>query len=126
LIAALEERCPHWKGKIEVHDTPQVMYGYDGELRPTTAELIIRRHDVGSGSNDLGFAKQKDGTYSAVISDYDRKRYSAAWLQDLGNRVTALEIQRQSRMKGKRTEREWLKGPDNTVSKKQIVTVYWG
>ncbi|BAY82597.1 hypothetical protein NIES267_20800 [Calothrix parasitica NIES-267] len=65
---------------LEVHETPQGLYGYQGDVRPETAEIIIRRKDVGSSSNDIGFKLQDDGQYQAIISEYDRHRYNEQWL----------------------------------------------
>jgi len=67
----------------EVHDQPQVLYGYRGDARQQRAEVIIRRKHVGPSSNDIGFALQADGTFEAVISDFDRKRHNQGWLTRL-------------------------------------------
>ena len=47
------------------------LYGYQGDRRSETAALVVRRQDVGSGSNDLGFAKSERG-YFPIISEYDK------------------------------------------------------
>lgn len=121
LILALEEECPRWKGHIEVHEKPQAMYGYDDELRPTKAEVIIRRNYVGSAANDLGFALQPDGSWSAIISEYDtRQGYNRDWLQSIGRRTAGHEILRQNQVAGRRCERQWIQG-----TKKQVITVVW-
>lgn len=44
---------------------------YVGKLRPQRAEIVIPRRQVGGSANDVGFAKQADGSYIAVISEYD-------------------------------------------------------
>ncbi len=71
--------------EVEMHDQPQPLFGYQGDRRPERAHVIIRRQHVGSASNDLGFVRQDDGRFLAVISDYDRHRHDQAWL----GRVTA-------------------------------------
>lgn len=68
LLAALAELG---YDNVEIHDTPAKMYGYRGDLRDTTANVIVRRQFVGSVSNDLGFKRNSDGTYTTVISEYD-------------------------------------------------------
>ncbi|WP_282693613.1 DUF1257 domain-containing protein [Streptomyces sp. CC208A] len=68
---------------VESHDAPQPLYGYQGDRRSQTAEVIIRRKHVGSASNDIGFALTPDGSFQAVVSEYDRRRYGAAWLRRL-------------------------------------------
>lgn len=62
--------------EIEVHTSPKNLYGYYGDMREDTAEVIIRRHAVnrllsGGASNDVGFKLQVDGTYGGIISQYD-------------------------------------------------------
>jgi len=56
--------------KVEVHDTPQNLYGYQGDVRAQKAHVIIRRRYIGSSSNDIGF-ENIDGTYVAHISEFD-------------------------------------------------------
>jgi hypothetical protein len=70
--------------KVEVHDTAKHLYGYRGDVRPETAEVIIRRQYISKASNDIGFKRQIDGTFEAIISEYDRCQYSQEWI----NRVT--------------------------------------
>jgi hypothetical protein len=67
----------------EVHDLPQTLYGYRGDARPETAEVIVRRAQIGAASNDLGFRRTDDGTFEAIVSEYDRGRYGEPWLQQL-------------------------------------------
>jgi len=57
---------------VEVHDTPQQLMGYSGDLRQQRANIIVRRRHIGHSSNDMGFIKGEDGKYSLYISDYDR------------------------------------------------------
>lgn len=71
---------------VEVHETAQHLYGYQGDVRPQTAEVIIRRQHIGSASNDIGFKRQADGHFEAIISDYDRPTYSQQWLNGLTQR----------------------------------------
>lgn len=58
--------------EIEVHDEAQHLYGYLGDRRKQKANVIIRRQHIGGSSNDIGFLKRPDGSYEAVISEYDR------------------------------------------------------
>jgi hypothetical protein len=71
---------------VEVHATPQHLYGFQGDLRPDTAEVIIRRQHVGFASNDIGFKRRPDGAFDAIVSAYDRGGYSHAWLDRLSQR----------------------------------------
>ena len=72
--------------QVEVHQTAQHLYGYQGDVRPQTAEVIIRRTFVGPASNDIGFKRQADGTFDAIISGYDLARHSQQWLNRLTQR----------------------------------------
>ena len=85
LLRALEAIKPEWKGKIEVHQTAQNLRGYQNDIRPQKAHVIIRRHNVGQSSNDIGFERQMNGTYKAYISEYDEKsmRYNSEWVGKL-------------------------------------------
>jgi hypothetical protein len=47
------------------------LYGYRGDRREETAQIVVRRKFIGSASNDLGFQKT-DAGYVAVISEYDQ------------------------------------------------------
>lgn len=87
IISALID-CGYPREAIEVHETAQHLYGYHGDKRADTAEIIIRRANVnrymsGGASNDLGFKKQPDGTYAAIISDYDSGKHNKFWMAKL-------------------------------------------
>jgi Protein of unknown function (DUF1257) len=47
------------------------LYGYHGDRRPETAEIVIRRQHVGSLSNDIGFSRTAQG-YVPFVSEYDQ------------------------------------------------------
>jgi Protein of unknown function (DUF1257) len=67
LLAALTEL-----GYPEVEEGEALpLYGYRGDRRPETAEIVIRRQHVGSLSNDIGFARTPQG-YVPVVSEYDQ------------------------------------------------------
>lgn len=48
------------------------LYGYQGDKRTETAQIVVRRKFIGSASNDLGFQKTDNG-YVPVISEYDQR-----------------------------------------------------
>lgn len=60
LVKALEDM--EFINQVELHEKAQGLYGFQGDLRPETAEVIIRRKYLGSASNDIGFKQQEDGT----------------------------------------------------------------
>ena len=48
------------------------LFGYQGDRRPETAELVVRRRQLGPASNDLGFARTPRG-YVPILSEYDQR-----------------------------------------------------
>lgn len=48
------------------------LYGWQGDCRPETAEIVIRRRYIEAAANDVGFAR-RDGAYVPIISEYDSK-----------------------------------------------------
>ena len=90
LIAALESMG--FKGKIEIYQTLQPLYGYQGDIREQKAHIIIRKKYVGSASNDIGFERMADGTYRVWISDYDKGKYNQKWLDTLITKYTGARI----------------------------------
>jgi hypothetical protein len=58
--------------KPKVSEKPEHLEGYHGDERAQTAEIIIPRKQVGGASNDVGFKKNANGTFTAIISDYDK------------------------------------------------------
>jgi len=71
LIKSLEDVYGH--GNIEIHEVAVHLVGYHGDTRPEKANIIVRRHHIGSASNDLGLVLDKNtGMYSMIVSDYDK------------------------------------------------------
>ena len=65
----------------EVAAEGQALVGYMGDQRNERANIIIRRNQLDSASNDIGFARGPDGTFRAIISEYDRSiGFDDAWL----------------------------------------------
>lgn len=98
LVESLQVVTPKFRGHVEVHDTAQPLFGYQGDQRKDKAHIIVRRQYVGGASNDLGFLRQEDGTFKAVISNFDRGQYGEAWMGKLRvahNQTKAVNILRQ-------------------------------
>ena len=68
---------------IEIHDIPTNLYGYRGDIRKEKANIIIRRRNVGGAANDVGFVKNENGEFTAIISEYDKTHYNEQWLNNL-------------------------------------------
>ena len=71
----------------ELGYTPEVcregtpLVGYMGDERAERAQIVIRRRQLDSASNDIGFARDGSGVYQAIISEYDRGiGFDDAWL----------------------------------------------
>lgn len=65
----------------EVSNAGLSLYGYLGDERPEKAHIVIGRRQLDSASNDIGFARDANGVYRALISEYDRGiGFDDAWL----------------------------------------------
>lgn len=79
---------------VEDHENPQQLIDFCG--RPTRyldkngdkANIIVRRKYVGGAANDLGFVKKADGTYGAIISEFDTGKHNKQWLNNLKKAYT--------------------------------------
>ena len=67
--------------KVEVNADGAALVGYHGDERRETAHVIIRRTQLNSASNDIGFVRGTDGHFRAILSEYDRSiGYNDQWL----------------------------------------------
>ena len=67
--------------RVEVHADGAALVGYHGDERRETAHVIIRRTQLNSASNDIGFVRGTDGHFRAILSEYDRSiGYNDQWL----------------------------------------------
>ena len=71
--------------RVEVHEEPMTLVGYEGGRRAQTAHVIVRRAHVGASSNDIGFLSTPTG-YRMIVSSYDQQRYGGPWQERLGER----------------------------------------
>src|SRR5215467_4029941 len=68
--------------RVEVHAEGVPLIGYHGDERPERAHVIIRRAQLDSASNDIGFVRGTDGRFRAILSEYDRSiGYDECWLR---------------------------------------------
>ena len=80
LLAALADNTDRCYKNVEVHENPVNLVGYHGDTRQQVANIVIRRSEVGSASNDIGFVKGEDGKYTAIVSDFDSHRHGTKWM----------------------------------------------
>lgn len=85
LVAALKAQG---YAEVEVHETATNLYGYHGDMRSQKANVIVRRKHIGPAANDLGFVKAEDGTYSAIVSEFDSGKHDATWFKHLKKNYT--------------------------------------
>ena len=68
--------------EVEVHRRPQRIHGFGSQTRE--AEVIVRReHITGPVYADIGFARQDDGSFAAVMDSSDMNRYGRDWMPRL-------------------------------------------
>jgi Protein of unknown function (DUF1257) len=76
LVEALGDMGYH---DVEVHEEATNLYGYHGDMRQQKAHVIVRRKHISQSANDLGFLRNADGSYSQIVSDFDRGKHDAKW-----------------------------------------------
>ncbi len=108
LILALMETGEWTREQIEVHDIPvEMRRGRDEKI--AKANLIIRRKDVGKNGQhaftDVGFVKDENGQYQAIISDIDRRKYNDKWLGQLTGNYAFRTLERDQRSRGRSVSR---------------------
>ena len=64
---------------VEVHEVATNLYGYHSDMRQQKAHIIVRREHISQSANDLGFLRNADGSYSQIVSDFDRGKHNAQW-----------------------------------------------
>jgi len=106
LVEALMETGNWKRHQIDVHARPQHLFGYKGDKREQLAHVIISRQYVSGASNDVGFLKNADGSYSAMISQYDSRTYNDVWMKDLKANYAYHAIKLQQEARGRTVTRE--------------------
>jgi hypothetical protein len=97
LVAALNEMG---YAEVEIHDEAVNLIGYHGDTRPERANVIVRRRYVDTSANDLGFVREVDGTFSAIVSDYDSRKHGAEWMAGLKKAYTEKRLIKHAASKG--------------------------
>lgn len=79
----------------------RALVGYLGDQRNQRATMIIRRNQLDSASNEIGFARGPDGTFRAIISEYDRSiGFDDAWLGRLAQAYKERQTMSVAKAKG--------------------------
>jgi hypothetical protein len=117
LLAALADNEVRSYKNVEVHEKPVNLVGYHGDLRQQVAEIVIRRSEIGDASNDIGFSKNSDGKFTAIVSDYDSHRHGTKWM-------TAVKASYTEKRAVKEMEKQGLKYMSREKIGNKIVVKY--
>jgi hypothetical protein len=93
------------------------LFGYHGDQRPETAELVIRRKNTGvMQSNDIGFAYDHTRKgYVPIVSEYDSRAVSGGlFLRNVRTQYSYRVIE---------TVKKRLHGTSQTTSDKGVVRI---
>ena len=93
----------------EVHPDGAPLIGYEGHERPERAHIIIRRRELDSASNDIGFAKTADGSIRRTrLSEYEPGQigFDQKWL----NRIRQFYKEKQDDCRSEASKRYVFKG----------------
>lgn len=96
--------------QIEMHDKPVSLYGYLGDKRADVANVVIRRDNVGSAANDIGFVKTESGNMKAVISSYDSSYYNGQWMTELTKTYSEKYVEQKAKKMGYRIDKKKVDG----------------
>ena len=105
LIAALMETGKWTQAQVEINDNPHNLYGFQGDRRSQKAQIIIRRKHIGRSANDIGFTVGEDGSYEAIISEYDSGKYGHKWISRLKSNYAYHQIQQEQESRGRTVSR---------------------
>lgn len=86
--------------EVEYHEVATNLFGYHGDKRKDVANIIVRRKFVGNAANDIGFIKTNDGTYSAIISQFDSGKHNASWMLGLKKAYTEAAGRKEAKRQG--------------------------
>lgn len=90
------------------------LYGYQGDRRSETADIVVRRQHLLPMSNDIGFTKSSDA-YRLVISEYDRGALQKGeFVNDFTREYAKQKALKESRRLGYRLEKEQVE-QDGTI-----------
>ncbi len=86
LVAALEQGG--FK-VVERHSAPQPLLSWRKQPMGVSAEIIVRRAQIGSTADDLGFTRGPSGAFEAILSDIHLSRFDRRWFQKLAERAAS-------------------------------------
>lgn len=84
------------------------LYGYKGDKRTQKAHIIIRRKHVGASANDVGFFREDDGSYKAIISEFDGSlsgRFRNSFLDKIKQEYSCKVVEKDAIQRGLNAQR---------------------
>ncbi|MDZ4773312.1 MAG: DUF1257 domain-containing protein [Planctomycetota bacterium] len=72
---------------VEVHADAQPLNDWIGRPTEVLANVIVRRAFLGASSDDIGFARNANGTFELVLSDIHLFKFDRRWLDELARRT---------------------------------------
>jgi hypothetical protein len=119
LLAALKEVG---YDNVEVHEKAERLVDFQGrqthytDATGDTANVIVRRKYVGGAANDLGFLKSADGSYAALVSQYDSHRHNEQWFGKLKAKYAEKFVAKEAKRQGMK-----LYSPAKSVNGKRVI-----
>ncbi len=90
------------------------LYNWTGSKTQHTADLVIPRKYLTSISNDIGFSKQRDGTYKIIISDIDQNDEKTKHLaEQLRQRYAYYKVKKELKLDNKEVLEEKIDSAGN-------------
>jgi len=112
---AIKEALTELGFPYEEHKIATGLYGYAGDRRSQVANIIVRKKNIGSASNDIGFHKKADGKYELIISEYDKRiRKGQIFTKKFKQVYASKQTQRQLRKKGYKLKKQKVE-KDGTI-----------
>ena len=75
------------------------LFGYQGDVRPQTADIVIRRNHISAASNDIGFTWVGDH-FDALVSEYDTRLLGKDFLSRLTRLYSYQKVKKEVERKG--------------------------
>lgn len=113
--ALLEMPCEaggsYTRDMVEVHAEPQALIGYQNMHLGNNAEVIIRRKTQvkNAVANDIGWARQPDGTLKLFVSDYPGI-HGEAWQDRLAQTYAVKHVEEKAKARGYSVTRAEVNG----------------
>lgn len=72
---------------VELHAQGASLDDWIGRATDVRAHVIVRRKDLGAAADDMGFARNDQGTFDLIVSDMHLFRFDKRWIAELAQRT---------------------------------------